>query len=414
MFPTPIFGFGGKTPKMLFLTFTFVFSFSVVSGDLTVLENELTILVGNTSHFTLNLTEPVAQELDVSLIVPEKDVLKIDPYQITVAPRSAGPWKIDVTGEERGHFLVYANVTPHVVNADKAFIRVTVQYSELLSLISVIIGWVYFIAWSISFYPQIYENFVRKSVVGLNFDFLALNIVGFTMYSLFNIGLYYVPQVEEEYFRRHPRGLNPVQLNDIVFAVHAAFATILTILQCFCYERGSQRVSTTARSILVAFFLIFVTCLGLALFNYIDWLDFLYDCSYIKLTITLIKYIPQAFMNYQRKSTVGWSIGNVLLDFTGGILSMGQMILNAYNYNDWVSIFGDPTKFGLGLFSVVFDILFIVQHYVLYRNPYEPIPGNVFVQATENEVITDPGGSETADSEKLTQVTGADDTLGGD
>lgn len=40
----------------------------------------------------------------------------------------------------------------------------------------------------------------------------------------------------------------------------------------------------------------------------------------------------QALMNYQRKSTVGWSIGNVLLDFTGGTLSMGQMLINAYNY----------------------------------------------------------------------------------
>ena len=36
--------------------------------------------------------------------------------------------------------------------------------------------------------------------------------------------------------------------------------------------------------------------------------------------------------------------------------------------DDWDSIFGDPTKFGLGLFSVLFDLLFIVQHYVLYRN----------------------------------------------
>lgn len=72
-------------------------------------------------------------------------------------------------------------------------------------------------------------------------------------------------------------------------------------------------------------------------------------------------------MNYRRKSTVGWSIGNILLDFTGGILSMAQMILNAYNFDDWNSLFGDPTKFGLGLFSVLFDILFMVQHYVLYR-----------------------------------------------
>ena len=40
--------------------------------------------------------------------------------------------------------------------------------------------------------------------------------------------------------------------------------------------------------------------------------------------------------------------------------------------DDWGSIFGDPTKFGLGFFSICFDILFIVQHYCLYRGntPY--------------------------------------------
>jgi len=36
-------------------------------------------------------------------------------------------------------------------------------------------------------------------------------------------------------------------------------------------------------------------------------------------------------MNFRRKSTVGWSIGNILLDFTGGMLSMLQMFLIAYN-----------------------------------------------------------------------------------
>lgn len=39
-------------------------------------------------------------------------------------------------------------------------------------------------------------------------------------------------------------------------------------------------------------------------------------------------------MNYRRKSTEGWSIGNVLLDFTGGSLSMLQMFLLAYNNGD--------------------------------------------------------------------------------
>ena len=36
-------------------------------------------------------------------------------------------------------------------------------------------------------------------------------------------------------------------------------------------------------------------------------------------------------MNFKRQSTVGWSIGNVLLDFTGGSLSILQMFLLAYN-----------------------------------------------------------------------------------
>ena len=36
-------------------------------------------------------------------------------------------------------------------------------------------------------------------------------------------------------------------------------------------------------------------------------------------------------MNFRRKSTLGWSIGNVLLDFTGGSLSLLQMFLLAYN-----------------------------------------------------------------------------------
>lgn len=36
-----------------------------------------------------------------------------------------------------------------------------------------------------------------------------------------------------EYFLRHPGGVNPVLLNDVVFSVNAAFAQGLLILQCF-------------------------------------------------------------------------------------------------------------------------------------------------------------------------------------
>ncbi len=55
--------------------------------------------------------------------------------------------------------------------------------------------------------------------------------------------------------------------------------------------------------------------------------------------------------------------------------------------DDWDSIFGDPTKFGLGLFSVLFDLLFAVQHYVLYRSSGEP---HVLLVNSEDPPRPDP------------------------
>lgn len=36
-------------------------------------------------------------------------------------------------------------------------------------------------------------------------------------------------------------------------------------------------------------------------------------------------------MNYSRQSTEGWSIGGVLMDFSGGLFSILQMFLQSYN-----------------------------------------------------------------------------------
>ena len=42
------------------------------------------------------------------------------------------------------------------------------------------------------------------------------------------------------------------------------------------------------------------------------------------------------------------------------------MFMLAYNYDDWATIFNNFTKFGLGLTSILFDLFFLVQHYILY------------------------------------------------
>ena len=43
---------------------------------------------------------------------------------------------------------------------------------------------------------------------------------------------------------------------------------------------------------------------------------------------------PQLWVNYKSKSTAGWSIYQVFLDFTGGLLSLVQMFLLSANYGE--------------------------------------------------------------------------------
>ncbi|TFJ87735.1 hypothetical protein NSK_001085 [Nannochloropsis salina CCMP1776] len=86
----------------------------------------------------------------------------------------------------------------------------------------------------------------------------------------------------------------------------------------------------------------------------------------MKLFVSVIKGVPQAFLNYRRKSTVGWSIHNVLCDFTGGVFSVLQLLVDCAVTNDWGGINGNALKFYLGLFSIAFDLLFMIQHFVLY------------------------------------------------
>lgn len=108
----------------------------------------------------------------------------------------------------------------------------------------------------------------------------------------------------------------------------------------------------------------------------------IYIFSYIKLVVTFVKYMPQAWLNYKRKSTVGWSIGQIQLDFAGGILSLGQLFIDASSQGDWSGVTGNPAKLGLSNISMFFDIIFIVQHYVLYRHRDE--------QGTHDEHAQEP------------------------
>lgn len=112
-------------------------------------------------------------------------------------------------------------------------------------------------------------------------------------------------------------------------------------------------------------------------------LDIIYFLSYCKLLSTILKCVPQVYLNYTRKSTTGWSITNVFMDVTGGVLSISQLFLDASLQNNWSGITGHLSKLFLGLLSLGFDVVFLLQHFVWFRNPID----YAFLRSSDEESL---------------------------
>eukprot|EP01084_Bolivina_argentea_P128934 227817_1 len=239
--------------------------------------------------------------------------------------------------------------------------------NHLLNVICDILGWLYFTVWAISLYPQVILNYRRKCVIGLSFDYKAIyNLTGNLFYTIYTISTFI-----------HHKGTsdkdNPIEINDIACSVHAFILTVICCIQILIYDRGDQKPSQFALYITVILWTICLYNIALStIFNTLPW--FAHDDSistilffgYVKICISPIKYFPQVWMNFVDKSTTGFSIHAVLLDFTGGTFSVLQQLLSALNTNDWSFITGNIPKFVLGIESIIFDIIFMIQHYILY------------------------------------------------
>ncbi|GAB9466719.1 hypothetical protein Gpo141_00004085 [Globisporangium polare] len=245
--------------------------------------------------------------------------------------------------------------------------------------VSSIIGWVYFSCWSVGFYPQLFSNYYRKSVSGLSLDSIVLSLLGFVCYAIFNCAFFYSERVQEQYMRLHDGHRSAVEVNDVFFSLNATVLVGTLLFQCAIYSNnGGENVSkatltlTAAVLAVAALFAAAVVLTGnddganessSSLFT---TLNLLYYLSYVKLALTLVKYIPQVLLNYQRKSTAGWTIWGVYFDMIGGVLSIAQQVLDSAATHDWSAITGDPVKFSLALVTILMDIKFFLQHYVWY------------------------------------------------
>lgn len=118
-----------------------------------------------------------------------------------------------------------------------------------------------FVCWSLSFYPQPYYNYKRKSTQGLAIDFPTLNLLGFTCYTISQSAFLWSPTIKQQYAERHPDAPETtVRFNDFAFGAHAFVMCALIYTQFFPSIWGfkvgrRQRASRVVLGILVGSFI---------------------------------------------------------------------------------------------------------------------------------------------------------------
>lgn len=228
--------------------------------------------------------------------------------------------------------------------------------------VSSVIGYNYFVTWSICFYPQVLLNYRRKSTQGLSPDFAILNFMGWSFYSAYLCSMYFNDQIKKMYSERFSNESSTVQSNDVAFSVHAMILSFIYLVQIFYYRQGGVsafHLKPTTWILVLGMGLPSAIVPLLIRFGYLPyskWLDYFYTLSFFKICCTLTKYSKQVTLNFKRKSTSGWNIWYNFLECSGGTLSMLQIVLDSLDMEDLTGITGNMAKFALGLATIFFDV----------------------------------------------------------
>lgn len=156
---------------------------------------------------------------------------------------------------------------------------------KVLLITAEVVGWGYFVAWTISFFPQIYENFRRRSVVGLSFDMVTYFMLSYITYGIYNSVVYFDVDIQRQIIG-HSKQSNPVKLCDFIFAAFAFLCQVTICVQCFVFERGNQKIHISTKVLCSLTLLAAAVLFAVAYFKCISLLFVLEFCGYVKMVVS--------------------------------------------------------------------------------------------------------------------------------
>lgn len=267
--------------------------------------------------------------------------------------------------------------------------------------LSATVGWIYVLFWGLCNYPTLISNIKLKSIQGISIDYLFFNGMGFSLYTMYTSAMYFSSLVREEF--KLSNGQYPlIKLNDVVFGSHNLVVNMVILSQAYVWgfkKNDNQYLSGLGMIILGITFGYVVIGAGYIYMkdgfepveNEFNWVYLFTSFGLVKILMSICKNIPQIIYNYNRKSTHGWPILMIWLDFLGGFLSFVQLIIDAYSVGDMYAMLDNLPKLLLAIEVFIADAIFFWQHYYLYANSdlakYGPTKSYSAVEEDEEFVV---------------------------
>ncbi|CCF59027.1 hypothetical protein KAFR_0F04320 [Kazachstania africana CBS 2517] len=238
-----------------------------------------------------------------------------------------------------------------------------------------VLGLVYVTAWSISMYVPLIANFKFRSTNALSIDFVILNTTGY-FYLIYSVVLQvYYWQTETTSLLERPQ----VTKFDLWYCLHGFIINLVLLSQIYYgkllwnFEKNTKRrMKSIYQKVLIISVSVFIFLTARFYYfqstNFNNWSNELLlnycNCLFLlKMSMSLIKYLPQVKYNFERKSLKGFAVQGVILDVVGGMASLAQLIIqlnksHGLNMHTVATNFG---KIGVALVTLFFNAIFISQ-----------------------------------------------------
>jgi cystinosin len=186
--------------------------------------------------------------------------------------------------------------------------------------LSSIIGYTYFMCWSVGYYPQIVTNFQTKSVNGLSTDSYVLAVLIDACYLIYTATFYWNRGIREEYKTRHGSGSNNVDVesNDVAFCIHAVVLDLVSLAQILWYGGCKTNPISSMTSAIVGgvplLCGVYASCHAMHLSGFL-WIDFLYILSFIKVSLSAMTYVRSSLVPSRKHEREQYTFLHFILFF---------------------------------------------------------------------------------------------------